>query len=252
VNTIVVSILKILEFLLKNHVFTMRTGLGKGLKRRYGFGFKPKFSLTEEEKFLMISDFKGKIVFDVGGYVGIHAMFFARAVGKMGKVITFEPNPKNYEELLYNVSLNGFDNVTTLKIGLGRSNELADLVVDPLYPTRGTVEESRKERMLGKRGVRKIKVEIASLDSLVRKMNLPQPDFVKVDAEGLEMDVLYGMVETIDNFKPDLFIEMHGEIPGSMIELLTSKGYSIYHIESDTTIDFSNYPVIKEGHLLCN
>jgi FkbM family methyltransferase len=252
VNTIVVSILKVLELLFRNYVFIMRTGLGKGLKRRYGFGFKPKFSLTEEEKFLMNLDFKGKTVFDVGGYVGIHTIFFARAVGKMGKVIAFEPNPKNYEELLYNVSLNGFDNVTTLKIGLGRSDELVDLVVDPLYPTRGTVEESRKKRMLGKRGVRTIKVEVASLDSLMKKMNLPQPDFVKVDAEGFEMDVLYGMVETINNFNPDLFIEIHGEIPRSIIELLASKGYSIYHVESNTTIDFSNYPAIKEGHLLCN
>jgi len=65
-------------------------------------------------------DFKGKTVFDVGGYVGIHTLFFARATGEKGRVVTFEPNPRNYEELVYNVRLNGFDNVTTMQIGLGR------------------------------------------------------------------------------------------------------------------------------------
>ena len=239
---VIARILRFLELLLKSRIFTMRTGLAKGLKRRYGFGFKPKLSLTEEEKFLMGLDFQGKTVFDGGGYVGIYAMFFARAVGKTGRVITFEPNPRNYEELAYNVRLNGFDNVTVMQIGLGRKQERLDLAIDPLYPSRGTVR---------KKGAKTVEIKVFPLDSLVKMGELPKPDFVKLDVEGSEMGVLYGMVETIGNYKPDLFIEIHGEIPEEMIELLTSNGYSIHHVESDTEIAPHHSPRIVGGHLFC-
>lgn len=176
-------------------------------------------------------------------------MFFARAVGRTGQVIAFEPTPKNYEELVYNVRLNGFDNVTIMKIGLGRRNEQMDLVVDPIFPARGTLEKDIKGRMLRKRGARSVKIEVASLDSLMEIMKLPRPDFVKVDVEGYEMDVLYGMVETINNYKPNLLIELpNREILVKIIEFLISKRYSIYHIESNTKITSYDSPVVKEGH----
>jgi len=250
-GNIITFILKVLEPLLKNCIFTMRMGLAKGLKRRYGFGFKPKFSITEEDKFLMSLDLKGKTVFDVGGYVGLHTMFFARAVGETGKIITFEPNPRNCEELLYNVRLNNLDNVTIMQIGLGRMHEKVDLAIDPIYPARGTVDKNKREQMLRKRGARTVKVEVAPLDSLMEIRKLPRPDFVKVDVEGFEMDVLYSMAKTISNYKPNLFIEIHGEILREMMEFLISKKYFIYHIESNTKITSYNLPVIKGGHLFC-
>jgi len=223
----------------------MRTGLAKGLKRRYGFGFKPKFSLTAEEKFLMRLDFKGKTVFDVGGYVGIHTLFFARATGEKGRVVTFEPNPRNYEELVYNVRLNGFDNVTTMQIGLGRRYEWVYMVVDPMYPARGTL--NRKERRIRRGRKRAVKVELFPLDSLMEKGILPKPDFIKVDVEGFEMDVLYAMVGTINNYKPGLFIEIH-ENSEKLIGFLFSKGYSIYHVESHIEISPQNFSLIR-GHI---
>jgi len=246
---ILAFVLKVLELLLRNGIFTIRTGLAKGLKRRYGFGVKPRFSLTDEERFLMKLDFQGKTVFDVGAYVGIFTMFFARAVGRTGKVIAFEPNPRNYDELAYNVKLNDLDNVTIMKIGLGRGNEQMALAVDPIFPARGTLEKDRKGRMLRKGGARSVAIEVSSLDSLMETMKLPRPDFVKLDVEGFEMDVLYGMVETINNCKPNLLVELpNREILVKIIEFLLSKRYSIYHIKSGTEIASLDSPVVKEGH----
>jgi FkbM family methyltransferase len=259
-------ILEIAQTLFGDCVFTMRTGLAKGLKRRYGLGFKPKFSPTKEEEFLMRLDLQGKTVFDAGGYVGIYALFFARAVGKTGRVVTFEPNPRNYEELTYNIGLNSFDNITAMQIGLGRRHEQLDLVTDPIYPSRGTIK--RGETIAGATGgssaqmysvresprkpvTRAFKVEVFSLDHLMRTGHLPKPDFVKIDVEGFEMDVLYGMVETIDNYKPDLLIEVHGEISREMIEILASKGYLVYHIESGVEITPDDFLAFEGGHLFC-
>src|SRR5688572_5752212 len=76
-------------------VYTVRSGVAKGLKRRGGFGFIPR-DISREEAFLAAMDFRGKTVFDIGAYEGIYTLFFARAVGAKGRVVTFEPNPVNH------------------------------------------------------------------------------------------------------------------------------------------------------------
>ncbi|UCF62445.1 MAG: hypothetical protein JSV37_07030, partial [Anaerolineaceae bacterium] len=92
-KSIVRIAIKSIAWLFRDCTFRIRKGLAKGLYRRFGFGFKLKFKLTDEEKFLLGLDFTGKTVYDIGGYIGIHTLFFARAVGESGTVITFEPNP---------------------------------------------------------------------------------------------------------------------------------------------------------------
>ena len=88
-------IISVLRPLAKNHIYTSRSGLTKGLKQKGGLGFIPKRPLTREEKFLLGLDINGQTIYDIGEHAGIFTMFFARSVGKKGKVITFEPNPWN-------------------------------------------------------------------------------------------------------------------------------------------------------------
>jgi FkbM family methyltransferase len=228
----------------------MRTGLAKGLKRRYGLGFKPKFALTAEERFLKNLDYSRKTIFDVGGYVGILTLFFARAVGNSGKVVTFEPNPTNFEELLYNVRLNRLTNVTLVPIALGRESRKMTLMLDPLYPSRGTLAKNLQEECLKRGNARFVEVEVDSLDNQMRLQSLPTPNFIKIDVEGFEEDVLCGMAETIQVHKPDLFIETHGVMHQEIVENLLSAGYSIYHVESDTNVVSSDCPMVL-GHLFC-
>jgi FkbM family methyltransferase len=237
--------LRALERLLGEHEFTIRTGLARGLKRRYGLGFKPRLSLTKEEKFLLGLDFWGRTVFDVGGYVGIYTLFFARAVGKDGMVVVFEPNPRSYEELVYNVGANGFTNVTTMHVGLGSRRERVDLFIDPVYPSRGTVlEEAGVE-------AERVAIDLFPLDALIAQEDLPSPDFVKIDVEGLEMEVLRGMAETMDRCGPDLFVEIHGEIPEGMIAMLVSRRYAIFHVERRERVNAHTRPFVPGEHVFC-
>lgn len=251
-------ILRICETLLKNHVFTIKSGPCKGLKRRFGFGFKPRHSLTKtkEERFLMSMDFKGKTIYDIGAYVGLYTMFFARAVGKSGKVLAFEPHPKSYQEILYNVKLNKFTNVTVKPYGLGKNQKVMNFTIDPIYPARSTFELDKAKQVSKKSLAKTVKVNVVSLDGLMGKDNLPKPDFIKIDVEGIEIDTLYGMEKTIDRYQPTIFLEIHGIIhnviiiQNEIIEFFISKQYSIYHVESDTNVMPPLSSIIK-GHLLC-
>lgn len=102
-KTIKEMTVRILQSFLAGHTYTVRNGLAKGLNRRGGLGFIPQIrSMSSEEIFLLGLDFNGRTVYDVGGYEGIYTIFFARAVGENGKVITYEPNPINQDRIRMN------------------------------------------------------------------------------------------------------------------------------------------------------
>lgn len=242
-------LLRWFEFFFKNVTFTMPTGLAKGLKRRYGFGFKLKSALTKEEQFLQNLDFSGKTVFDIGGYVGVLTLFFARAVGTQGQVFTFEPNPRNFEELSYNINLNKFTNIQLFNVGFGTAEEMLDMIVDPVYPSRSTI---KVEWASSPQKSKVIPVHIYALDDFLQKNSLPVPDFVKIDAEGAELDILDGMQDLLTRRKPQLFVEVHGLLSVELVQMLLKYGYSLYHVEAETPItDALSLPVIQNGHLFC-
>ncbi len=245
-----VKIVYLLERIFRNCSFTMRTGLAKGLRRYYGFGFRPKFLLNDEERFLLGLDFYGQTVFDIGGYIGIYALFFARAVGSSGRVITFEPNPANYQELLRNLQLNKFSNVTALPLGLGRHCGQVDLIINPLYPSRGFVAEAQPQNAIQKKYSQTVPIKIITLDSLMQSKSLPSPDFIKIDVEGFELDVLHGMTEVLHVYKPRLFIEFHCKMP-DLICFLLNREYTIYCVKSGNKITRQHIAIMNWGHLFC-
>lgn len=250
----------ILQPLLETHVYTYRCGLVKGLKRKGGLGFiRMPLRLTPEERFLMRLELKGKTIYDIGGHIGFLTLFFARSVGNTGKVITFEPNPESCAKLQENVRLNNFVNVEIKGIGLGKKREKRALAVRREEPATGSMKENIQSKILKEKWTKTFQVEIDSLDSQIELNSLPKPDFVKIDVEGMEFDVLCGMSETINKCKPSLFIEIHDadaerkiEHVQRVVDLLISYRYSIYHLESGQEITTKSAQLAKkEGHLYC-
>ena len=239
--------LQVLSLLFKNYTFVIRHGLAKGLKRRFGSGFRPKFSLTPEEELLMQLDFRGRTIFDIGGYIGLYAMFFARGAGENGRVITFEPNPANCEEILHHIALNGITNIELKTLAVGREQAESDFNLDSLSPARGTLLAGESETNPGRR----LRVQIDSIDRMVDSNELPLPDFVKIDVEGVELEVLQGMEETLRKTQPELLIEVHGLLQEDLVELLTPHGYVLWHVESKRHVSGSNLNGLRDGHLYC-
>jgi FkbM family methyltransferase len=247
-KAVLAALTSVLDPMLRNHVYTAKAGLVTGLKRRGGLGFIPKKSLTREHTFLKSLDFKGKNVYDIGGYIGLTTIFFARAVGETGSVVTFEPNPQNYNAILDHIELNGFKNVTVMQIGLGRKRETLKFVVSDRQSALGTAHPSRQNQLLERRGVRVFHIEVDTLDNQIAVNNLPKPDFVKIDVEGLEIDVLNGMIQTISNDKPELLIELHGQGEQDVVDFLFRHRYNVYQVENDINITRQNVNMVR-GHL---
>lgn len=253
------NIASIFRLILKNYVYTINRGIARGLKKKGGFQFIPSTAPPKpEERFLLGLELKDKTIYDIGGYQGIFTIFFARAAGKIGKVITFEPNPNNYRRIIENVKLNNFDNVKVLQVGLGEKKEKTTLAFIGSELATGSAQEGIKAQILKTRGARTISIEIDSLDNQIRINDLPSPDFIKIDVEGLEMEVLIGMTGLIKNHNPKLFIEIHGidiqrkiENVQRVVEFLAANAYSIRHVESEEIVTPSNAQIAKTGHLYC-
>ena len=140
----------------------------------------------------------GKIFLDIGAQVGYLSLVASKFVGESGKVYAFEPYIENFNALKQNISQNRIFNIFPLNIAL--SEESGAVFLELKADTTRTAITN---------GVTGLKINSNTLDNLIAEENLPAPDFVKIDVEGAEMKVLSGMLQTIDNSRPNILVEIH-------------------------------------------
>ncbi len=246
----------------RNRTFTIRYGLGKGFKIQVGLSFlryHPTLGLSPEERFLSNLDYENKIIYDIGAYHGILTMYFARAVGKNGSVISFEPNYQSFLIIQKNIKLNKMTNIKVFNLALGEQKDTRKMVFNPYFSATGNmVKEIQLKMMEEDNALETTEVKIDTLDNLFEIEGLTKPDFIKIDVEGMEIYTLLGMVNILNNYHPSLFIEIHGATFKSKIkniqkitELVQSCGYRIFHVETGQYINKNNYEIAKEGHIFC-
>jgi len=175
---------------------------------------------------------KGWVVYDVGANIGYISLVFARAVGSTGKVFAFEALPDNVRRLQRNLALN-----------LGETNVevVAAAVVDTTRPVNFLVGPSngmgKVEGSAGREDViyaQHISVPGISLDAFAFEQGHPLPKAVKIDIEGGEVMALPGMRRLLQEARPVLFLELHGEAAARAAwQALNPLGYRIYQMAPD-------------------
>lgn len=137
-----------------------------------------------------IKDFLGPgVSVDVGANIGNHTIFLSEFV--RSPVIAFEPNPKVLPILKSNLASNDVK-VQVIELGLGAE------------PSRGSMEIVDPSNVGTARVGAGDDIEIDTLDMQCRDM---QVALMKVDVEGMELQVLQGGVETLKRCQPHLFLE---------------------------------------------
>ena len=242
--------------LFSSSTYTIKHGIARGLKRRGGLGFLA-FSappLTKEEQFLVDLNLTGQVVYDVGGHHGLYALFFARAVGPRGRVISFEPNTDSVSQIRGNLALNRFTHGEVRQTALGAEAGEKEFVIPQGQRggTSGDAELAAAYRAEVK--TESIRVPVDTLDR--QAQTLPPPTFIKVDVEGMEIEVLRGARETLMRARPTLFVEIHGTTPESkrahadgVIALLLAAGYRCQQVESGAWLDAAAPVWDRSGHI---
>jgi FkbM family methyltransferase len=140
----------------------------------------------------------GDIALDIGAHVGYFSMLFRLAVGATGSVYAFEPMPDTYRRLLRNVMANRFTNVLPLPLAVADRSGSATFHVD----ARNEGESS----LLGSGGSEACQVQVTNLDDLFSDGMAARPRLMKMDAEGVELNILNGGERWFDQYAPDMVI----------------------------------------------
>lgn len=182
---------------------------------RYGYEFycrlnKDDFKLMalhEDEILDQFNPKSGDTVVDVGAHIGLYSLIAAKRVGPSGKVIAIEPDPENCTLLQRNIELNGLTNITILQRAAFSSNSKLKLYLPG--KERGFTKLST---IMATRAVTEdfIEVDADTLDHLMLLQGITEVNWIKIDVEGAELEVLKGATSTLSGSKNiALLIEVH-------------------------------------------
>lgn len=178
----------------------------------------------------------GSAVYDVGANVGVYAARMARRVGPEGRLVCIEANPVCVQYLRTNILKAKLGNVDILPVALLHKNGTTRFSVNYGNSTTGLSEVSG---YYGLKVGHEVVVPSYTFDQLLVTYDLPAPDVVKLDVEGAEHLAVLGMRRTLEQHRPILLIELHGEpCTGSTLQELDRHGYR--YRDPDTGQDFAD------------
>jgi FkbM family methyltransferase len=138
---------------------------------------------------------------DIGAWVGPTTLL-ASSLG--ADVTCFEPDPKAYERLLHNIRVNKCPNIQPFQIALSSTDGVRRIV--PITKSLGQSSSSIHIESLGKDSAG---VLALSWDSACRLLKLPDFNFIKIDIEGGEFDLLPSMMSYLSERRPRIFLSTH-------------------------------------------
>ena len=157
----------------------------------------------------------GATVLDVGANIGNHTVAFAALTGA-ARVIPVEPNPRAIAVLRETLALNGVEaDLSLLGFGLGSRPGTAGVQVEDRHNLGGAMLAQGAGDIPIVRG-----------DDAVRD----RVDFIKIDAEGMELDVLQGLERVLREHRPVLFVEILNAQVEAVDAWLAGRGYRVAEV----------------------
>jgi FkbM family methyltransferase len=166
---------------------------------------------------------KGDTVIDIGAAFGLYTITSSKQVGPNGKVIAIEAHPDSFEMLNRNIKLNGLTNITTLNYAVYSRKTKVKIYGNYTIMSERIREKKVKEKF--------VEVNADTLDNMLQQNGIRQEqvNWIKIDVEGAEYEVLKGACNTLSNSKDiALYIEIHGQNNYQpIIELLNSHSINV-------------------------
>ncbi|HUG54427.1 MAG TPA: FkbM family methyltransferase [Vicinamibacteria bacterium] len=172
----------------------------------------------------------GSVVFDLGANVGLYTLTAAQRVGPAGRVLAFEPLPRNVQFLRRHLALKYVTNVDVIEAAVSGSSGVASFqeADSPLSGRLGTTGS--------------IHVRTVTIDEMVFDHGLPAPDVVKIDIEGGETAALEGSRRVLALNHPLVFLATHGyEARQQCRDLLTGMGYALEGVDDKAGAGYDEF-----------
>jgi FkbM family methyltransferase len=146
----------------------------------------------------------GMVFLDIGAYHGIYSLVAGRRTGRTGKIVAFEPSPREFSRLQRHLRWNRIANARAERVAVG-----ADAGEQTFFQVSSGDQTRNGLRPPGSRDeLKEIAVRTISLDQYIEAISLERIDVVKLDVEGGELDVLRGAASLLNGFRPVFICEV--------------------------------------------
>jgi FkbM family methyltransferase len=242
---------KFINVLFKNIIITKRIVnsnkyLAYNLSQHLTFLFKRRIDY-EPEVWNNIKPYlkENSLIYDIGSNIGQYGIRFSELASN-GKVICVEPDPGNLLFLYFNRGINNTHNIQILNVGIGAVNGKIKFYRD--ITNGGRLSSFNKDRSLISS-----EVESITFDNLISQCGVP--DFVKIDVEGFENQVLNSLTNCDD--KTIYLVEVRESTKSFVFDYFHHKDYLCYCVDvvekymidnSSSIPGFANLLFIKNGN----
>ncbi|MGH9169505.1 MAG: FkbM family methyltransferase [Acidimicrobiales bacterium] len=189
----------------------------------------------------------GMVAVDVGANKGDYSLMFARAVGRRGRVVAFEPDPENLLWLRKSLAANACQWVEVLDVALAEHAGRATF-----YP--GAKSGWGSLRADHKRSDDRDPFEVAvrPLDDCLADLEIADIDLLKVDVEGGDLAVLEGARSLLSRSQRftllvDVDMKLSADDRASMLDLLRSCGLTAWKIGQQ----LQPVQILEAGQAIC-
>jgi FkbM family methyltransferase len=174
---------------------------------------------VNEEYGKYLPNLQGKIILDIGGYIGDTAIHFSHLGAS--KVYVYEPHPVLYQMLAKNVEINNLKNITTINCGVSDEDSIISIKEKKKFdgPTWSFGSELPKEQE-GKA----VEIETVSFKKIIE--NIGEIDFMKMDCEGYEFPALLSCDRVHLKKIKKMVLEYHGN-PEEIAAHLKKNGFVV-------------------------
>ncbi|MBI1244355.1 MAG: FkbM family methyltransferase [Alphaproteobacteria bacterium] len=178
----------------------------------------------------------GVVAVDCGANIGVHTIEWARLMTEWGRVVSFEAQERIFYALAGNIALNNCMNASAKNWAVGdRCGTIG--VPEPNYlspASFGSLELKKKagNEFIGQNidYANTREIPLISIDSL----RFPRLDFLKIDVEGMEEEVLAGASATIGAMKPMMLVENIKSNAEALNAFFTRSGYATFPVGLNT------------------
>ncbi|HEX6958088.1 MAG TPA: FkbM family methyltransferase [Ferrovibrio sp.] len=125
----------------------------------------------------------GSVFFDIGGNIGLYAVPASQQVGGAGCVVSFEAHPAIYGYLLSNVARNCDGNITVENLAVGSESGETRIAFNGRNPGESHIATRTEQGET---------VPVVALDDYCARRGIARIDYIKIDVEGFEANVLRG------------------------------------------------------------
>lgn len=161
-------------------------------------------------------------IVDAGGHFGYFTLFAARHTAPDSRIFVLEPSPRNFRVLKKNLQRNKVENAVAFPMGMAGKTGTANLFLHANTYNDSTSSPSEKLEA----------VEVISLGDFLESRKISFVDFLKLDCEGAEYDILLNTPQEIFDKIKTISLEFHevapgGYTPNQLAIFLKQKGFQI-------------------------